>query len=205
MNVARSRRSMLRSGVIAGVSFLLGVTGVKQRTVRIAKANGTWTLWSPKSSFCASDYVGHADNALDFGGTSGEWVYLHFDAGPLKGAAKITQIINSCSTALIDGSHRKIIFELYKDDGVSVVGSGVAEHVVPQVALNQWVWGGGGGFCTLGGGYISCAGDPPPAACRCWTGPHVHYGASGAKIPQWVGLGCQSVQAGKTACWSFWA
>ncbi len=195
---------MLRAGTVAVFSFLSGVSGVTRRTVRIAKADGTWTLWSPKSTSCASDYTGHYDNALDFGGTSGEWVYLYFDAGPLKGSAKITQIINSCSTTLIDGSHRKVLFELYKDDGVSLVGSGVAEHVVPQVAQNQWVWGGGGGFCTLGGGYINCAGNPPPAACSCWTGAHVHYGASGAKIPEWVDLGCQSVQAGKTACWSFW-
>ncbi len=200
MTTRRSRRTILKGGATALAGLALGLSRLP-RFAEPAKAAGTCTLWNPMSSTCASDYAGHYDNALDFAAGAGSWVSLYFDAGPLKGAGKITNNnLWTCSAAW-HADHKKVSFELYKDDGITLVGYGIAEHVIPQVQVNQWVWGGGGGFCTLGGGTPpTCPGD---AECSCWTGPHVHYGANGSKLVNWVGYGCQNVTAGKTACWSW--
>lgn len=196
-----SRQRILAAGTVVGVTTLSGVL----RRTRPANEVTTWTLWSPLTSSCGGDYPNHANNALDFGGSAGAWVYVYFDAGPFKGYAKVTNgNLWSCSTAY-ELDHRKVTFDLYADDASTVIGNGLAEHVLPFATTGSWVWGGGGVLCQIAGGSIpDCDGvEPDDPECDCWTAPHVHYGANGSKLPYWD-ASCHSVTAGKTACWQ-WA
>jgi hypothetical protein len=171
------------------------------RSLGRAAPSGTWTLYAPCNAecdatypYCASDYYGHPDNALDFGGPEGRAVQVYFSAGPYTGYAKVTEIGDSCSSAYFT-HHRRVEFELYDDCSRKVPGDPcVASHVTTTAVKGQIFSGAGGAIASNGGGSGVCNN-------QCWCGAHVHYGAPGmSKLVNWYN-GSYSAQAGKTACW----
>ncbi len=161
-----TRRRLLQAGAAGSVAIV--ATFVIRES---ASAVATWTVWSPMttaSPWCASDYSGRPDDALDIGGAGGGFGVLKFTAGPRNGWGYMSSFANSCSTTTYP-SHRRMTISLWTDDSpVQYVGGLIASHVVPWLAENQWAWGGGTAFCKVG------AGGTPLADC--WTGTHIHYG-----------------------------
>lgn len=187
-----SRRSL---GRLAGGLAVLISFGNKRKTGRAT--GGTWSTYAPLTTSCASDYSGHQDNALDFGGSGGTAVHVYLKNGPYVGWARAGTPGASCSSMYFTW-HKRVPFDLYDDSASVLISGGVASHVTTDVQNGNWIYGDGGTIAWI------AAGDPnvaqPPSDC--WSAVHAHYGAlTMTKAVSW-GLCGGAPTAGKTVCWS---
>jgi hypothetical protein len=158
-------------------------------------------VWSPittSGNYCASDYAGHPDDALDFGGADNAFCYFYLTAGPFYGSGNVTSIVNSCSTSLYP-AHRRMTLALYNNGSpAQYMGAVFASHVIPWISSGAWAWGGGTAFCRIGGP------SGGTAIFKCWDAPHIHYGRvhNGVKLVNWINQ-CVHQPGGQTAIFNF--
>lgn len=192
------RRPRTRREILLGGAAALGAVAVGFGNERSAHAATYWYLLTPCTS-TGRDDTGHPDNAIDFGANGWTPVQLYLNDGSIfnPGWAKISSVVNSCST-VGHPSHRRISYTLHKGDKSPSggFGTGVSSHSVPYsfTVPGYWVGGGGTAICRIG------PNETGWTSSSCWTGTHTHFGANGTKLTNYIGSPT-AVSAGQIRHW----